>query len=62
MVIAKKETRSSLLVVLRVGVIAVLAKVMHPRLWPWGFAQPWTDRMEYSLVDPFNDSLQMKRR
>ena len=41
---------------------AVSVRFLQPRLWPWGFAQPWTDRMEYSAVDPINDSLQSKRK
>lgn len=58
----KNEGRFSRPTVLRVATLAILAKAMQPRLWPWGFAQPWTDRMEYALVDHSNDSLQMKRK
>lgn len=45
---------------MRVVALALLVRMMQPRLWPWGLAQPWTDRMKYSPLDLMNDSLQIK--
>lgn len=47
---------------MRVVALALLVRMMQPRLWPWGLAQPWTNRMKYSPLDLMNDSLQIKRK
>jgi hypothetical protein len=47
---------------LRVVLFAVFVKAMQSRLWPWGLAEPWVERMHYSEVDLENDSLQIKRK